>query len=347
LKGLLIFSLILLIYSGSIFSQTDSPRIFHPLSNAFGITIEAGGTIPMSDYKFEELNVTGRLLLEYFFPSRSFSEFGIRLFANTGFIKGDFFSDEIVYPPVSDNFKTGFLSFGGGLVYAMRLGNNVPYISAGLGYITFNPEDKYGFNLPNNQFSVYEKSAMLYTLEAGIRFPFAEMWSLNLGANINFSNTDYLDDVKTGNNNDGFISCFTGISFYLGKNEDKDNDGIDDDIDFCRDTPEGFRVDEFGCSLEDINPITTTYDTLKDTFISDGIFSDGKIFCFQIDVLSDLREASSLRNKILQLGYNAEIIEMDLGGKIWYSVRIGYFKTFEIAKFYREDFFRKTKIRIK
>ncbi|MEJ2105383.1 MAG: SPOR domain-containing protein [Ignavibacteriaceae bacterium] len=337
MKCLLTFYIFLLIYSGSIFSQTDSQRIFHPLSNAFGITLEAGGTIPMSDYKFEELNVTGRLLLEYFFPSRSFSEFGIRLFANTGFIKGEFFRDEIDYPPVSDNYYTGFFAFGGGL----------PYISAGLGYITFNPEDKYGFNLPNNRFSVYKKSAMLYTLEAGIRFPFAEMWSLNLGANINFSNTDYLDDIKTGSNNDGFISCFTGISFYLGKIEDKDNDGIDDDFDFCPDTPEGIRVDEFGCSLEDINPITTTYDTLKDTFISDGIFTDGKIFCFQIDVLSDSREANSLRNKILQLGYNAEIIEMNLGGKTWYSVRIGYFKTFEIAKFYREDFFKETKIRLK
>ena len=294
----------------------------------------------MSDYKFEELNVTGRLLLEYFFPSRSFSDVGIRLFVTTGFIKGEFFSDEIVYPPVSDNFRTGFLSLGGGFVYSMRLGNHIPYISAGLGYITFNPVDKYGYSLPNNQFSVYKKSAMLYTLEAGIRFPFAEMWSLNLGANINFSNTDYLDDVKSGNNYDGFISCFTGISFYLGKNEDKDNDGIDDDNDLCPDTPEGIRVDEFGCSLKDINPIITTYDTLNDRFISDGIFTDGKIFCFQIDVFSDLREANSLRNKLAPLDYNSEIIEMNLGGTIWYSVRIGYFKTFEIAKFYREDFFK-------
>ena len=347
MKCVLTFILFLIIYSGSILSQTDSPQIFHPLSNAFGITIEAGGTIPMSDYKFEELNVTGRLLLEYFFTSRSFSAFGIRLFVNAGFISGEFFSDEIVYPPVSDNFNTGFLSLGGGFVYAMRLGNNVPYISAGLSYITFNPQDKNGFNLPNNKYSVYKKSAMLYSLEAGIRFPFAEMWSLNLGANINFSNTDYLDDVKAGNNNDGFISCFTGISFYLGKNTDKDNDGIDDDNDLCPNTPEVIRVDEFGCSLEDISPVATVYDTTKDTFISDGIFTDGKLYCFQIDVFSDLREAEALREKIVSLNYNAEIIETNLGGTIWYSVRIGYFKTFEIAKFYREDFFRKTKIRIK
>ena len=188
---------------------------------------------------------------------------------------------------------------------------------------------------------------MLYSLEAGIRFPFAEMWSLNLGANINFSNTDYLDDVKAGNNNDGFISCFTGISFYLGKNTDKDNDGIDDDNDLCPNTPEVIRVDEFGCSLEDISPVATVYDTTKDTFISDGIFTDGKLYCFQIDVFSDLREAEALREKIVSLNYNAEIIETNLGGTIWYSVRIGYFKTFEIAKFYREDFFRKTKIIIK
>jgi hypothetical protein len=347
LKCLLTFYLFILIYSGSVLSQTNSPRIFHPLSNAFGITVEAGGTIPVSDYKFEELNVTSRLLLEYFFPSRSFSAFGIRLFVSGGFIKGEFFSNEIVYPPVSDNFKTGFLSLGGGFVYSMRLGKNVPYISASLGYITFNPEDKYGLNLPNNKFSVYKKEALQYLFEAGIRFPFSDRWSLNLGANINFSNTDYLDDVKAGNNNDAVITCFTGISFYLGKNVDEDNDGIGDEIDLCPDTPEGAQVDEFGCSIKVSSDDVTEYDTLKDTFISNGIFTDKNIFCFQIDVLSDSKEAETLQRKIISLGYKAFIIEMDLGGKIWYSVRIGYFNSFEVAKFYRNDFFRKTNFKIR
>ena len=327
-------------------SQTNTPKVFHPLSNAFGITIEGGGTIPKTDYKFEELNVTGRFLLEYFFTSRGFSAFGLRLFTSAGYITGEFFSNEIVYPPVPDNFKTGFLSLGGGLIYSMRLGNNVPYISADLSYLAFDPTGKNGFKLPNNKFSVYKKSAMLYSLEAGIRFPFAEMWSLNVGANINFSNTDYLDDVKAGKKDDAFITCFTGISFYLGKNTDKDNDGIDDEIDLCPDTPEGTEVDEFGCSVEDISPVTTAYDTLKDTFVSEGIFTDGNIYTFQIDVLSELREANILRNKIVAIGYNAIIIEMDLGGKIWYSIRIGYFKTFEIAKFYKEEFFKKTKFKL-
>lgn len=342
MKCLSIAYLLFLIYSGSILSQSDSHRIFHPLSNAFGITVEAGGTIPKTDYKFEELNVTGRLLLEYFFTSRSFSAFGMRLFFSTGFISGEFFSNEIVYPPVSDNYKTGFLSLGGGLVYSMRLGRNVPYISADVGYLTFNPTDKYGFKLPNNKFSVYKKSAMLYSLELGIRFPFAEMWSLNLGANINFSNTDYLDDVKAGKKDDAFITCFTGISLYLGKNTDKDNDGIDDEIDLCPNTPKGAEVDEFGCSVA-----VAAYDTLKDTFVSDGIFSDGNLYSFQIDVLPELREAKVLQKKIISIGYNAIIIEMDLGGKIWYSIRIGYFKTFEIAEFYKKEFFKKTNLKLK
>jgi len=287
------------------------------------------------------------LLLEYYFPSRSIHAFGIRLIGCGGFLRGEVFSNEIVYPPAPDNFRTGFLFLGGGFTYALRLGNRVPYASATIAYTTFDPGDGSGNQLPNNHFSIYNKNTITYSGEAGVRFPFGDMWSLNVGVNINFSNTDYLDDIKSGNNNDAFIGFFTGVSFYLGRDKDRDNDGVGNDIDLCPDTPEGTEVDEFGCSVVNTTPEVVTYDSLKDSFISNGIFTDGTLFCFQVNIFRDIKDAENLQKKIISLGYTSNIFNMNIGNSLWYSVRVGYFTSFEEALLYRGNFFRQTRLKLK
>jgi hypothetical protein len=347
LKASLITLFYLLSLSHYILAQSASKNLFHPLSNAFGITIEVGGTVPKTDYKIDELDITGRLLLEYFFTSHSINAFGIRILGGGGYLTGQVFSNDLIYPPVPDNFHTEFLFMGGGLVYALNLGNSVPYISVSSIYISFNPLDENGYQLPNNQFSVYDKGAVLYSAEAGVRFPFSDKWSLNLGVNFNFSSTDYLDDIKAGNNNDAFIGFFTGVSFYLGKNIDTDNDGVADDVDLCPDTPEDTEVSEFGCSFIDLKSQEIYYDSLKDHFLFDGIFSDGNLFCFQVDVFQEKNSAVELQNEILSLGYKADIFKIKFGGRVWYSVRIGYFNSFDNARFYKDDYFKKTNPKLK
>lgn len=347
MKSILKTCFLFFIFIQIIIAQPLSSKIFHPLSNAFGITLEAGGTIPKTDYKIDELDFNGRLLLEYYFSSRSIHVFGLRLIGGGGFIKGEVFSNEIVYPPVSDNFRTGFLYLGGGIVYALRLGNGIPYISAMTAYTAFDPMDENGYRLHNNELSIYKKECLLYSGEAGVRFPFGDLWSLNVGANINFSNTDYLEDIKTGNNNDAFIGFFTGVSFYLGKNVDTDNDGVDDEFDLCPDTPEGTEVDEFGCGAPDINSQEIVYDALKDHLISDGIFTDGNSYCFQADIFSDLNKAEELHKKIDSLGYKADIFATSIGSRVWYSVRIGYFNSVKNTKYYRDEFFKKANDKLK
>jgi len=347
LKNIIITCFFLFIFNLIIIPQSLPSTSYHPLSNAFGITVELGGTIPKTDYKIDELDINSRLLLEYYFPSRSIHAFGIRLIGGSGFLSGEVFSDEIVYPPAPDYFRTGFLFLGGGFVYAIRLGNGVPYASATIAYTTFDPGDGSGNQLPNNQFSIYNKNTITYSGEAGVRFPFGDMLSLNVGVNINFLNTDYLDDIKAGNNNDAFIGFFTGVSFYLGKNIDKDNDGVDDDIDLCPDTPEGVEVDEFGCGIIETTPEVVAYDSLKDNFISNGIFTDGTLFCFQANIFRDMNDAENLQKKIISLGYNSDIFSMNIGNSKWYSVRVGYFASYNEAQVHKENFFRQTKLKLK
>ena len=347
MKNILITCFFLFIFNLIIIPQSLSSTSYHPLSNAFGITVELGGTIPKTDYIIDELDVISRLLLEYYFPSRSIHAFGIRLIGGGGFLSGEVFSNEIVYPPAPDNFRTGFLFLGGGFFYAIRLGNGVPYASATIAYTTFDPGDGSGNQLPNNQFSIYNKNTITYSGEAGVRFPFGDMWSLNVGVNINFSNTDYLDDIKAGNNNDAFIGFFTGVSLYLGKNLDRDNDEVDDDTDLCPDTPEGVEVDEFGCKVIETALEVVTYDSSKDNFISNGIFTDGTTFCFQADIFRDLNDAENLQKKIISLGYNSDIFSMNIGNSMWYSVRVGYFNSINETQISKANFFKQYRLKLK
>ena len=330
-----------------ILGQSISNYKVNPLSGLYGITAEVGGTLPKTDYKIDELSVSGRLLFEYFFNTNSIHAFGIRLLGSAGMLQGQVFSNEYVYPPVPENFSTDFYSFGGGFVYSLYIGSSVPYISVLASYISFNPLDENGHKLPNNQYSIYENNAMIYSLEGGVRFPFSKNWSLNLGIGFNFSDSDYLDDIEAGKHNDAFINIFTGISFYLGGKADKDNDGVEDEIDLCPETPENTEVNEFGCSPGELKSLDTVYNISNDGFLLDGIFSDGLLYCFQVNVYNDLNKAEELQNEIIQLGYKSVIIQMNFGSRVWYSVRIGFFDSFNNAKIFKDNFFKTTNLKLK
>jgi hypothetical protein len=323
------------------FAQALSEKKFHPFSNAFGLTLETGGTVSKTDYKESELDFNGRLLIEYFLPSKSFGTLGLRLNGEGGYIQGEIYSNDITYPPAPEKFRTGYINIGGGLVYAGRFGNAVPYLSANVNFIFFDPGDGSGNQLPNNQFSVYKKNSPAYSGEAGLRFPFHDSWSLNLGLNLIFTSTDYLDDIRAGKQNDAYISFFAGVSFYLSKNIDLDNDGVDDEFDLCPDSPPRSVVDEFGCSIEDLNPTAAVYDTTKDIFIAEGIFTDGTLFCFQVEIVKNAHQAGILQNDLSGIGYLSDIVRMNIGNLDWYSIRIGYYNSLERAKVYRDNFFKK------
>lgn len=343
MKSLRLFVLYFLICSSPVLSQNT----FHPFSNSFGFSLEVGGAIPKTDYKIDELAISGRILVEYFFSSKSAHVFGIRILGGAGILRGEVFSNDYVYPPVPENFNTDIYFIGGGFLYALNISTSVPYFSALISYLSFSPLDLNGYKLPNNKYMLYENAAVLYSLEAGVRFPFSEKWSLNLGANINFTSTDYLDDIKAGSDNDAFLGIYTGLTYYLGRDVDKDNDGVEDDNDLCPNTPDGILVDEHGCNFLDINLTKALYDSSKDLFISDGIFTDGKMFCIQVEVVDNLVSAEKLQNEIVALGYNADLFTMNYGSRDWYSVRIGYFKSFENAKMFKENFIRTTNFKLK
>lgn len=224
---------------------------FHPYSGSVVFSAELGGSYPSTDFIFPELDILGRGMVEYYFPSKSIHAFGLRVLGGGGYITSE--GGESVHDYYEKNFRTNLIFIGTGANYAVKLGSGIPYLSAMISYLRFDPRDKEGQFLINNFNRVYELNALIYTGEIGVRFPIMDDWSLNIGANINFTNTDYLDDVKIGDENDYYMSAFCGISYYLGGQKDSDNDGIEDGEDFCPSTPKGVNVDSFGCPTDSDN----------------------------------------------------------------------------------------------
>ena len=126
------FLLFFLLYpmGSQIIPQQKMSETFHPFSNALALTFEFGGTLPYMDFAFPDLDYFGRGSIEYFFSSRSIHSFGIKILGGRGLISAELESGGMDYPPPVKNFRTGIFFIGGGLVYGIKLGNGVPYVSA-------------------------------------------------------------------------------------------------------------------------------------------------------------------------------------------------------------------------
>jgi hypothetical protein len=145
---------------------------------------------------------------------------GIKFSGGLGVINAEFENTDRIFPPPIANFRTEVIFIGGGFTYLVKLEDVVPYLSLLISHLKFDPKDKSGDFRPSYPPRNYSLNAVMYTGELGIKFPFSEFFSLNLGGNINFANTDNLDDVDTGFNNDVFITAFLGLSFYFGAETD-------------------------------------------------------------------------------------------------------------------------------
>jgi hypothetical protein len=111
-------------------SQQTPGNSFHPFSGAVVFSAEFGGTYPYTDYSTSELDFFGRGLVEYYFPSKSIHAIGIRFLSGGGFISGGGEVDNSEF-----NYRTSIFFIGGGLTYAIKLGNGIPYVSAAISII--------------------------------------------------------------------------------------------------------------------------------------------------------------------------------------------------------------------
>jgi OOP family OmpA-OmpF porin len=243
--------------SSSSIAQVAGFNSLHPLSGRWAVSVEGGATYTTADFRNSLFNYYARLMGEYFFATRNVGIFGVRVFTGLGRLNGrggvsGYYTDPAtgILIPI-DEFRTPVILVGAGLNYAFEVSDNVfPYIYAGASYLYFDPRDINGDRLPNNDRKKYSRHEPSLQGELGIRFLVSQDVSLNFNGSLNYVITDELDDFIAGRDNDIFFTLLGGVSFYFGGVKDSDADGVRDDDDVCPETPQGVRVDEFGCPVD-------------------------------------------------------------------------------------------------
>jgi len=244
----MINKLILCFLFSSIFisssAQINVGQKANPFSGTLVISLQGGFTIGKTDFKTDELGLSGTGMLEYFFYTSTNHIFGLRFFGGGQNIRG---SDEWQHLKV---FKTDMYLIGGGLVYSYSINNEFyPYLSAGISNLWFNPKNANGKRAPNNSLNLYEKVTHTYDIEFGTRFPISDVFSFHVGFGLHLAANDNLDDTTAGTSNDFFAVGKLGFSISLFGKKDSDGDDIYDKDDPCPSSTEDFDgfEDDDGC----------------------------------------------------------------------------------------------------
>ena len=250
-----LLSLFILIFLAAALSDAQEIK-HHPFSGRLVFTAEGGASLGMTDYMDMENSYAFNGLAEYFFPVTSQHVFGLRLTAGTVNIKG------------KDNrrtvkeFSTNLITAGLGLIYSYSINDVVfPYVYGGASMNWFDPQMTNGMPAPHNAANLYDKNALSYDVEGGLRIRINDDWSVLASGALHLIQTDFLDDVApstqikpsdfpAGPHDDFYVSGLIGVSYSLFGKKDSDGDGVIDDRDLCPNTPKGILIDENGCPLD-------------------------------------------------------------------------------------------------
>lgn len=292
-----LFTFIMLLLLGGVQFSIAQDAVETPksnsMSNVFGVTLEGGVTLGYTDYTKSHMEYTAKGALEYYLPSSGNGNLGFRIFGQKGNFGGK-------NPPVgsgnpTDLFITKFDMFGGGIFYILSIGDAVyPWLAVGASNLWFYPEDGNNKNLPNYSADAYSIHMLAYNGDGGVKIMVSKHISVNISAGLVMGTKDYLDDIKSGSDNDLFYTATAGLSYYFGRESDSDGDGVPNSSDACPDTPLNIKVDEFGCPLDsDKDGVPDHLDRCENTPAKVNVDQDGCPLDFDRDGVPDYLDKCS------------------------------------------------------
>ena len=206
-KPMYVFAAVLLLATLTIADET---------AGKFGIGVKGGITSYMGDVDGSQIGYTFGITANWWLSDY----FGLVLEYNKPTIsaeKGD------------DYFKNEMTAMGlmARVKFAPSLAIN-PYVTAGVLGFDNKPVNKNGNLLPNGANGQYKKQSLAIPFGIGAEYFITELISINVEALYNHTTTDWLDDIKGGDSNDGWLSGTVGLVFNFGEPKDTDHDGIPD-----------------------------------------------------------------------------------------------------------------------
>jgi OOP family OmpA-OmpF porin len=255
-KKQILFLIIFLLTCSEILPQTNYDENYF-LHQNFILSVETGASYGFTDYKSSNLEPLIRASFEYYPISIDNARLGLKIFGG-GLRIG--LSDSRSFLPDNDiqqsrqvpsDIYTDMIQIGGAINLGYQISENIiPYLSLGGVYIQFSPKNSDGMILTNNSLNRYDKNIFSFFVEGGIKYRLNERFSLTAGLSFYPTQSDYLDDISAGKQNDSFMAGNIGLSVALSGSPDSDNDGVPDYLDKCPDTPKGITVDKFGCPID-------------------------------------------------------------------------------------------------
>jgi outer membrane protein OmpA-like peptidoglycan-associated protein len=116
-----------------------------------------------------------------------------------------------------------------------------PYFHGGFEILHMDPRRKDGnIKLANNEAGRYNNVQFAIPFGGGLTIFASETVAFQIDASYHYCLTDYLDDIKEGDMNDGYYTLTLGLDLYFGKPKDTDKDGIPDKMDADPMRPEDY-----------------------------------------------------------------------------------------------------------
>jgi len=254
-KQILFLAIFLLTFSKAFPQTTYDENYF--LHQNFIISVGTGACYGFTDYQNSNLEPLIRASFEYYPVAIDNARLGFRVFGgglrismgdNRSYLFDNYISQSRQIPT---DIYTDIIQIGGAINLGYQINENIiPYLSLGGVYLQFSPKNSNGIILTNNSLNRYTKDIFSFYVEGGIQYRLNERFSITAGVSYYPTQTDYLDDISSGKENDAFMTGNIGLSFALSGSPDADQDGVPDYFDKCPDTPKGIGVDEFGCPID-------------------------------------------------------------------------------------------------
>ncbi|MBI4547648.1 MAG: OmpA family protein [Ignavibacteriae bacterium] len=298
-RHFLFFTISLIYFSTWSFSQS---RVNNP-SREYGVGVDLGGTLPVTDVQGAKSSPYGRTFIRYY-PSQHLAfegGFGMGVLEAE---EGKKFFSSVIYP-VDARL----------LLQPVKEGKFHPYAFGGVGLMYFNPVDKLDNPLLRNSRDEYSRTSAFIPVGAGGEYSISDKISLGLKATYNLALTDNLDDDISNSGNDNYWSISLNLfAFLKSVNNDLDGDGLLNDEEKQIGT-DPLNPDTDGEGLRDGEEVRT-YKTnpLNPDTDEDKLNDREEIFTYKTDPLNKDTDGDGLIDGDEVLTYRTDPLQPDTDG---------------------------------